>query len=401
MQNAQTTNYKLNLKSSAIKIKQLKPNVLQLVGSFNQGGSERQAVQLARLLHEDKSFRVFVGALDGAGILRGEIEELQIGAIPEFPLDSFYNPNFVRQVFRCAAFIRRNNIRIVHTHDFYTNIFGMTAARFANVPCKIASKRETGEMRSRKQQNAEKFAFRFADAIIVNAAAVRNFLSEQNVANDKITIIYNGLDVNRLEPKQTVGETLVEFGLPNDKKLVTLVANLRHAVKNQPMFLQAAALVKQKFSNAAFVLAGEGDLENELKRLAAALGIERDVYFVGRCTKIADLLASSEIGVLSSLAEGFSNAILEYMCAGLPVVATRVGGAAEAIIENETGFLVESNDQAAMAEKILRLLENSELAQKFGARGCEIVEQKFSLDAQLKQTLQLYEKILASKTRNP
>lgn len=372
----------------------MQPNVLQLIGSFHQGGSERQAVQLARLLHEDKTVRVSIAALDGAGILRREVESLGIGAIPEFPLDSFYNRNFVRQIFRCARFIRANNVQIVHTHDFYTNVFGMLAARLANVPGRIASKRETGAMRSKAQNIAEKAAFRLANRIVVNAEAVRAHLVAQNVDNRKIITIYNGLDLSRLEPKQTKSETLRELDLPANKKLVTLVANLRHAVKNQPMFLRAAALVAEKRQDAAFVLAGEGELESELKRLAVKLGIANSVHFVGRCTKIAELLACSEIGVLSSIAEGFSNSILEYTAANLPVVATRVGGAAEAIVEGENGFLVESNDERRMAEKILFLLENPLIARQFGVRGRKMVEEKFSLDAQLARTLQLYNSVL-------
>ncbi len=106
-------------------------NVLQFIGSFRQGGSERQAVQLSQLLHDDGNFRVFVACLDAEGSLRQEIEELGIDEIPEFKLKSFYDTNFLRQINRCAKFIKQNQISLVHTHDFYTNIFGMFAASLA------------------------------------------------------------------------------------------------------------------------------------------------------------------------------------------------------------------------------------------------------------------------------
>lgn len=351
-------------------------------------------MQLARLLHADGGFRVAVAALDGSGVLRGEIEELQIGEIAEFPLTSFYDWNFARQIIACAQFMRRNQFDIVHTSDFYTNVFGMFAARLANARGRVASKRETGAMRSRAQETVEKAAFKFARKIVVNAEAVRRFLIAQNVQNQKIATIHNGLDLRRLEPQRDRESVLRQFDLPPDKKIVTLVANLRHAVKNQPMFLRAARRVLEKNKNAAFVLAGEGELVGELKALASELNITENVRFIGRCTCIPDLLAASEIGVLTSFAEGFSNAILEYMAARLPVVATNVGGAAEAVANGETGFLVESNDDAALAEKILRLLENPATAKQMGARGREIVEAEFSLEAQLKATKNLYEQIL-------
>jgi glycosyltransferase involved in cell wall biosynthesis len=370
----------------------LKYNVLQLTGSFHQGGSERQALQLTRLLKEDGTHQIFLACLDAGGVLREEADKLNLSEIPEFRLTSFYDANFIRQIRRCVSFIRQNKIQIVQTHDFYTNFFGMMAARLAGVKARIAAKRETNEMRSAAQKMLEKQAFWLSNAIVVNAEAVREFLTKQGFDNNKIHTVYNSLDLERLNPTQSREASLAEFGLPADKKLITIVANLRHKVKNQEMFLRAAQRVRQKYTNAAFVLAGEGELTEEYKQLTTILDIEGDVYFTGRCAKVADLLAVSDICVLSSLAEGFSNSILEYMAASRPVVATRVGGAAEAIAEGESGFLVTSNDDAAMAEKILLLLENSELAGQMGKRGREIVETKFSCTAQLETTLKLYSK---------
>ena len=370
-------------------------NVLQFIGSFHQGGSERQAVQLARLLREEGSFNVSVATLDRSGILREEVEKMGFGEIPEFKLTSFYDLNFVKQLAKCAQFLRENKIEIIHTHDFYTNIFGMFAAQMASVPLAVASKRETGGMRSRWQKRAEKFAFRQANAIVANAEAVKKYLITEGISGDKIKVIYNGLDFERLTPKITDGKTILdELGLPADEniKFITLVANLRHRVKNQPMFLRAAQKVTQKFPNAHFVLAGEGELRESLENLAKELKIAENTHFIGRCTRVPELLSISFAGVLTSFNEGFSNAILEYMAASLPVVATRVGGAGEAIIENKTGFLVESDDREAMANRLIELLSDEEKARKFGTHGREIVEQKFSCAAQLENTLKLYRK---------
>ena len=126
--------------------------------------------------------------------------------------------------------------------------------------------------------------------------------------------------------------------------------------------------------------------------MAKEFGIESKTHVIGRCTKISELLLVSYAGVLTSFAEGFSNSILEYMAAKLPVVATNVGGAGEAIIENETGFLVESDDDETMANRLIELLENSERAKRFGERGRRIVEEKFSCAAQLENILNLYER---------
>jgi len=375
----------------------VKINVLQLIGSFHQGGSERQAVQLVRLLNEERTYRVFVACLDREGVLRGEIEQLGYTDFPEFPLSSFYDANVFRQLRRCAKFLREKNINIIQTSDFYTNIFGITAAKLARVPVKIASKRETGGMRSAKQNFFERRIFVQADAIVANSKAVENYLTETGAASDKIEVIYNGLDLRRLEPKETNRRKICEeINLPLDEriKFITLTANLRHTVKNQPMFLRAAKKVSEKFPEAHFVLAGEGELKNDLENLAKQLQIADRVHFTGRCARIPELLSVSYAGVLTSFAEGFSNSILEYMSANLPVVATNVGGASEAIAPGETGFIVESGDAEALSEKLVWLLENPDEAEKMGKLGRKIVEEKFSCENQLRKTLELYEKCL-------
>ncbi len=371
-------------------------NVLQLIGSFHQGGSERQAVQLARLLREDGSFNVSVATLENAGVLQAEVEKLGLAEIPEFKLTSFYNANFLKQLTKCARFLRANKIEIIHTHDFYTNIFGMFAAQLARVPFAVASKRETGGMRSKTQKIIEKLAFRQADAIVANSAAVKNYLISEGISAAGIKVIYNGLDLERLTPRTTDRKAIcAELGLPDEEniKFITLVANLRHRVKNQPMFLRVAQKVSREIPNAHFVLAGEGELAEGLQNLAKELQITENTHFIGRCTRVPELLSVSFAGVLTSFNEGFSNSILEYMAAGKPVVATRVGGAGEAIIENETGFLVESDDAEAMAARLIELLRDQEKARKFGAKGRKIVEEKFSCAAQLENTLRLYGKV--------
>lgn len=372
----------------------MKKSVLQITGSFHQGGSERQALQLAKLLREDDSFNVYLAALTSEGVLKSEAERAGFTNIPEFRLSSFYDLNFLKQLKRCARFIKENQIAIVHTHDFYTNIFGILAARYASVPLKIASKRETSGMKSRTQERIERNIFKIADAIVVNSKAVETYLTNAGVTAKKIKVVYNGLDLERLEPKETNRRRICEeLNLPTDEnlKFITLVANLRHSIKNQPMFLRAAKTVAGKFPEACFVLAGEGELKSDLETLAREMKIFDKTHFIGRCAKVPELLSISYAGALTSFAEGFSNSILEYMAARLPVVATNVGGAGEAIIENETGFIVESDDDQTMAKRFIELLESPQKAEAMGAAGRKTVEEKFSCATQLRRTLELYE----------
>jgi glycosyltransferase involved in cell wall biosynthesis len=374
----------------------MKKTVLQFINSFHQGGSERQAVQLTRLLAGSNRYHLHVACLDGTGALREELERLGIPSIPEFPLTSFYDLNMLTQLRRCAALMRERKVDVVHTHDFYTNVFGMMAARLARVPVRIASRRETGGMRSSSQLKVERGVYRLAHAITANAEAVRGQLIAEGVHAHKIATIYNGLDLERLTPRLSRDEALALFNLPltRARRFVTIVANLRHDVKDHPMFLRAARRVQREVPEAAFIIAGEGELTGKMRALAAEFGLEQDVFFIGGCKKVAELLAVSDICVLSSRAEGFSNSILEYMAASRAVVATNVGGASEAVVEGETGYLVAAGDDEMMAARIISLLREPERASEMGGRGRQKIEEQFSCEAQLENVERLYDRLL-------
>jgi glycosyltransferase involved in cell wall biosynthesis len=377
----------------------LKRNVLQLTNSFHQGGSERQMVQLARLLKESDRYRVHVACLDRGGVLRSEAEELGFKDIPEFPLTSFYDLNAARQLRRFVRLLREREIEIVHTYDFYTNIFGMAGAMLARVPVRIASRRCIAGIYTPAQISVELYAYRLAHAVISNSEAVRAQLIKEGVPAEKIETIYNGMDMRRMRPRRDLGrdEALRLFNLPTDegRRFVTIVANMKYEVKDHRTFLRAAARVREARPEAAFILAGEGELTDSLRALASELGLERDVFFTGACRDVAELLSISDVCVLSSRAEGFSNSIIEYMAAGRAVVATDVGGASEAILEDETGYLVEPGDDCQMSERIISLLADTERARRMGERGLEVVREKFSCEALLERTEELYDRLLA------
>lgn len=374
-----------------------KLRVLHIIGSFHQGGSEQQALQLVRSLHEEGGYRVYLACLDREGVLRSTAETLGFEEIPEFRLNSFYDANTIRQLRNCSRYIREKDIKMVQTHDFYTNVFGMTAAALARVPARIAAKRETG-MRSRSQEFVERRSYNLAHVIVVNADAVRDKLVKERVPTGKITTIYNGVDIAKFDPTSKLPKRAVlkSFGLPDNEAIhfVTILANLRNSVKNHEMFLKAAQIVKREVSNTNFIIAGEGDLIGAAKSLAFELGIGNQTHFIGRCERIAELLSITSVCALTSRSEGLANAILEYMAAARPVVATNVGGGREAVVQHETGYLVPSNDHESMAERIIELLQDRSKARELGVNGRKTVIEKFSLEKQLERTLELYRRLI-------
>ncbi|HEY0174076.1 MAG TPA: glycosyltransferase [Pyrinomonadaceae bacterium] len=375
----------------------MRESVLHLIDNFEQGGTERQAVQLVRLLHEGGRYKVRVACFKGHGVLRAEVERLGVGEIPEYPLRGFGHPKFGAQLVRFARHLRRERVRLVHAHGFYTNTFGVLGAVLAGVPARISSRRETEWMRTRAQQHLEQQVFRLSQAVVANAEAVGRQLIGAGVPASKVFTVHNGLDTARLAPKRPRAEALAHFRLPEGRRFVTIVANLHHRVKDHPTFLRAARRVRERVGEAAFVVAGEGNLHEEYRALAVELGIGADVFFTGRCESVGDLLAVSDVCVLSSTAEGFSNSILEYMAAGRPAVVTDVGGAREAIEDGRNGYVVAAGDDEALASRVAALLEDPEGARRMGEEGRRIVEEKFSCGAQLARTEALYESLLAKR----
>jgi len=257
--------------------------------------------------------------------------------------------------------------------------------------------------RTAAQKVVERRVYGLSHSVIANADAVRDQLISEGVSADKIVTIYNGLDLRRVRqaPDSRRTDVLKGFGLPDgDHQLVTIVANLRHRVKNHAMFLRAARIISQNVPGARFVIAGDGDLIDDLREMAAELDLSDKAFFIGRCKSIGELLAVSSVCVLSSTAEGFSNSILEYMAAARPVVATDVGGASEAVVDGRTGYLVRSDDDDAMAVRIIDLLNHPALAREMGERGRQIVEQKFSCETQVTRTHQLYDRLLSQNYSN-
>lgn len=381
----------------------MKTRILQLVDSFNDGGSERQALQLTRLLQDCGRYEVYLATLNSEGPLLAEAQSL-VSEIPVYPLTSFYNRNAFVQLRKFVAYLSHNEIDLIQSHDFYTNIFGMLGGFLAGVQVRIASRRETNCMRNRTQLIFQRMAYGLAHQVIANSEAVRMKLIDEGVRKKSVTVIHNGIDTTRLEtPPVSRNESLKQIGASSAcgfHHLVTIVANMRHEVKDYPMFLRAAQLVKHSVPGTAFLVAGEGHLRSSIESLAEELGLRESVFFLGRCEEISHLLNASDVCALSSRAEGFSNSIIEYMAAGRAVVATNVGGAAEAIVEGETGYLVDSGDYIAMAKRLVSLLQNTATARAMGQRGKQRIEQNFSSKALLHNTEVLYHRLFDASAQS-
>ncbi len=371
--------------------------ILHLVDCLNIGGGEMQMVDLVRKM-DRKKFRPIVGCLKKEGPLLPVLERSEI-QVEAFPVrGKLFYPQSLKQILRLARFMRREKVKILHTQDLYSHLVGIPAAMMAGVPV-ITNRLDMGHTLNRAHRWALKLLSIGIAKVMANSQGVQRMLvASEKMDPHKIELIYNGVDMDRFQFAASASgaprEPLPEF--QPDDRLIGVLANL-WPIKGHDVLLEAAVRVAAYFPKVKFVLIGTGKRRTELEARARALSIEKHTLFLGSRQDVPRILSCMEISVLPSLAEGFSNAILESMAAGLPMVATDVGGNREAVIDGETGFIVPPGDPDTLADRLLRLLEEPALGQKMGRAGRQRIETYFTLDRMVRDTERFYGEILRSR----
>jgi glycosyltransferase involved in cell wall biosynthesis len=363
-------------------------SVLQFLTVFGIGGTERQVLNLVQGLDTSR-FGVEVACLKRWGALLPEMEATGV-PITEYKANSLYNHKALWNQIRFANHLRKRHVEIVHTYGFYSNVFAIPPARLAGAAAVLASIRDTGEHLTPMQRRIEKLFCRMADCIVTNAEAVRNRLTNEGYAAEKIVVIHNGIELTRYARKPGELGLHRELGVPSNTQLVAVFARLNE-LKGIEYFLRAAAGLIERFRNVRFLIVGDGASRLELERYAEHLGLNKHVVFLGFRLDVPALLSEISVSVLPTLSEGLSNSLLEAMAASVPVVATTVGGNPEVVHGGVTGLLVPPRDAEALARAIGQFLEHPWLGKKFGLAGRERVSKRFALEHMTRATERLYE----------
>lgn len=367
--------------------------LLKFVADFRIGGTERQFVMLSRRL-DPVLFDLSLACLRRRGEFLNQIDETGL-PLADYPITSFHGVETVRMQWRLLRDLRRRGVEIVHTYGFYPNLFATAAAKMAGAIA-VASIRDQGDMWSAMQRRTQRWILRLADAVVVNADAVRQLLIAEGYDERRIVVIRNGIDVSRFETRPIQGRLRHELGLPPRTPIVAALCRL-HEVKGVEHFLEAAVTLTRRFPEARFIVAGDGYHRPTLERYAVQLGLADRVLFTGFRHDVPEFLSEVQVSVLPSLSEALSNTLLESMAAGLPVVATRVGGNPEVVEHGVTGFLVPPREPEALVATVARLLEQPALAQAMGRAGKQRVAENFSLDRLTQETESLYIRLLMKR----
>jgi glycosyltransferase involved in cell wall biosynthesis len=356
--------------------------------SDTKGGAERQVYEFLKRFDRGR-FEPFLFVVHQGDVPR-EIVELGIPA-QGLGIRSIYDFKGLARGRSFAKFLKENRIDIVLTYHFSSDIWGTFWARRAGVPVIISSRRDVGFWRNRNHIIAYKFVNSWVSKIIaVSGAVKRMVVEEEGVETAKVVVVHNGVDLGRFEVRGPRSEVRKTLNLADDDMAIGCVANFSSKTKGHEILIRAIhELVvtshQSPVTSVKVLLIGDGPLRENLQSSVDSLQLKDKFIFLGKRDDVREILAACDMCVLPSLSEGMSNALLEFMAAGKPVVATAVGGNLEVITDGKDGLLVPAGDAAALANGIKVILQDQGLAQRLGAAARKTVEERFDLGKQLKR----------------
>jgi glycosyltransferase involved in cell wall biosynthesis len=369
---------------------------MYVVDHLKVGGAQTHLVQLLSRL-DRRRFQPMVCALKAHGELAQVLRSMDVpvfdgGLGPS--LKSWGGLGVLRRLIRL---MKLQQVHVAHSYLFHPNVLTPIAARVAHVRVAIASKRSLDRYPSPMPRYACKLGNALADRITVNAEAVARFVAaEEGCPRDKMVLIPNGVNEAALHLSADGRGKRCELGVPLEAPVVGVVARLAWK-KGIRHLLEAAPGLVGTLPELRIIIVGDGPLRSDLEALASSLGIRQHVMFLGSRQDTLELLSTFDVFVLPSDIEGMSNALLEAMAAGRPVVATDVGGNPEVVVDGETGFLVPPGDGERMAAAIVKLLESPDMAEEMGAAGRRRVTEQYRVEIMVRRIENLYDSLLKRK----
>jgi glycosyltransferase involved in cell wall biosynthesis len=347
---------------------------------MEMGGSERTVTRL--LTHTDREqFKIHVACLTSGRLS----QEMQTMGFPIYPLleGGIYTKYGLHNILYLRKIIKEHDIALIVTYHEASDFYGLLVSKICGVPV-VTNRRDMGFKTKRQHAIAYRLCGRYFNGVVSVCDAVKNAVIAykwfpKDETFPKITI-YNGINLVEYDTQKKEGLTRESIGIGSRGPIIGVVANLRK-IKGVVYLIEAASLIVKQYAEAQFVIIGHDMGEKIiLDALIKERNLTKNVHFLKHRLDVVDLISLFDVAVLSSLSEGFSNVLLEYMASEKPVVATDVGGNCEAVRHGETGFLVPPGNARALYEAIFLLLKDKEKARQFGMAGRKRVEKLFSLE---------------------
>lgn len=346
------------------------------------GGAETMVLQLAAELQR-RGHAVFAfGPTGGGGWLTGRLDEMGI----ERELIEFDGPFGLKAVPRWARSLRKLRLDALHSHEFAMAVTGALASRLAG--CRHVITMHGGDYwgtAARRRLALRVAAGLSRHTVGISAEFCQRLATTVGIPSRSVELVPNGV-----APRSGQGEgPRREFGLAPDEVLVLAVGNLL-PVKGHEYLIRAQALLRERGVRLRVVIAGSGPRESELRDLIDAEGVGGSLQLLGYRSDVLDLLAAADVFVMPSRSEGMPMAMIEAMLAGLPVVASRIGGIPELIPDDQHGLLVPSEDPGALAAALERVVRDEALRNALGRAGCTRAQELFTSEAMTDRYEELY-----------
>lgn len=276
---------------------------------------------------------------------------------------------------------------VVHAHDPHAVSMAATAASIVGPPAPALLAARRGEFRM-AHNSFSRWKYSRVDCFIASCEAVRDRLAGDGIGRDRVAVVYDGVDVERIAAVEPAN-VHAEFYLPTHAPVVGTVAALA-AHKGPQYVIEAAARVLRDVPDARFVIVGDGELRGALERQIRDGRLERHVFLAGFRTDVIELMRGFDIFATAPVHEGMCLALVDAMAAGRPAVATRAGGIPEVMADGETGFLVAPRDAGALAERLVRLLQDEALRRAMGAAALARARERFTVERMVRDTAAVY-----------
>jgi glycosyltransferase involved in cell wall biosynthesis len=348
---------------------------MHVVLSLAAGGTERLVIEICRRL--GASSAPVVCCLDGPGEWASELTSTGVAVDALNRLPGFH-PSLGRRIARIAA---HHRVSAIHCHHYSPYVYGAIAKALSPRLGLVFTEhgRLSDAAPSRKRRLVNPWLSRIPGRVFAVSEELKRHMVAEGFSERRVGVIYNGIAIGARVTAEERATARAELGFPEDALVVGSVARL-DPVKNLSLLLQALASLVASHPHVRVVLVGSGPEQAALEADAQRLGISGQIVFAGYRSDARRLMSAFDVYVNCSNYEGVSLTILEAMAAGLPVVATRVGGNPEVVIEGETGIVVPGREMAPLADAIARMSKDPALRRRMGEAGRQRVEREFSIE---------------------
>ncbi|MDP3143171.1 MAG: glycosyltransferase family 4 protein [Candidatus Omnitrophota bacterium] len=363
-------------------------NILILTTHFNEGGITRYCLGLGKKL-KAKGHNVYVASSGGnliEALKKNGIEHIELKVRTKSEL----SPKIWCALFPLKKILREKNIQLIHAQTRVTQVLAFFCGKFYQVPYVTTCH---GFFNTRFSRRI--FPCWGKKVIAISSAVEKHLIDDFKVDGAEVKYIANGLDVNQFKiydekAKQDFKNKLNLSSGP----IIGIIARLS-SVKGHRYLIEAMPQALKEFPSAQLLIVGDGSLKDELLKLCRDLGISKNVIFHPGVDDTSLALSVMDIFVMPSLQEGLGLSIMEAMAAGVPVIASRVGGIPDLIKDNQTGILVSAQDSFCLAKAIIRLLKDKNLQLVLSKNALKLIEQDFSLDKMADLTEELYKSVVS------